>query len=713
MPHDAVTIYDLPFMLPATGPDRQTLEMLARTAGDALVALKSLQRTDGHWCAELEGDSILQSEYLLMKWILGQERSVMADGRDGVDTLQKIVRYLRSQQRADGGWGQYPGSAIDLSATVKAYFCLKLYGDSPDAPHMSRARAVIRSMGGAEKCNSFSNFYLAALGQISWNAVPAIPPEIVWLPKWFYFHMDRLSAWSRTMILPLAIVATLQPTRKLGSEQGIAELFLSEHDRHRLKMPMTTPHFWRVFFKVVDSVLKFVGRVLGTAPRMSAIRAAYSWILARASQDAPAPTQGLGAIFPPMVYIQVVFHALGVKRSDPLVLRAEKDLDAFFIEERAATSGAPASASASLETIHIQPCFSPVWDTGIAGYALADCGLTASSDRSFDHAAAWLRAKEVRWTGDWMANVRPGTRAAGWYFEYQNAWYPDVDDTVMVAMTLKRAGGAENEAAARRGVEWVFAMQCENGGWAAFDRTRNHQIYEYVPFADHNAMQDPACHDITGRTLECMSWLGYRIDNPTIAHAVEFIKGHQEPEGCFWGRWGVNYIYGTWQAVIGPIRCGVPRSEPWIQRAGAWIKSVQKPDGSFGETANSYEDRSLMGTGPSTASQTAWAAMVLQEVYGANDPDLWRALRWLAQTQLQPGDAVQPSLNPDGDPAGSWVETEFTGTGFPKVFYLRYHLYRLYFPLMAIGRALSAHGISVQEPGQSHAPNKIKTALAQ
>jgi squalene-hopene/tetraprenyl-beta-curcumene cyclase len=213
-------------MLPVTGPDRHTLEMLARTAGDALVALKSLQRTDGHWCAELEGDSILQSEYLLMKWILWQERSVMADGRDGVDTLQKIVRYLRSQQRADGGWGQYPGSAIDLSATVKAYFCLKLYGDSPDAPHMSRARAVIRSRGGAEKCNSFSNFY-----------------------------MDRMSAWSRTMILPLAIVATLQPTRKLGSEQGIAELFLSEHDRHRLKMPMTTPHFWRVFFKVVDSVL--------------------------------------------------------------------------------------------------------------------------------------------------------------------------------------------------------------------------------------------------------------------------------------------------------------------------------------------------------------------------------------------------------------------------------------------------------------------------
>jgi len=668
-------------------PDRQTLDTLAATASDALAALKSLQRADGHWCAELEGDSILQSEYLLMKWILAQERQPMADGRDGPETLGRIITYLRAQQRPDGGWGQYPGSGIDLSATVKAYFCLKLHGDSPDAPHMRRAREVIRSMGGAERCNSFTNFYLAALGQISWNAVPAIPPEIVWLPKWFYFHIDRMSAWSRTMVLPLAIVATLRPTRRLAGAQGIDELFVSEHDRHRLKMRAEVPAFWRGFFKVVDSALKGMGALLGTGPRMPAIRRAYSWILARASQDAPAPTEGLGAIFPPMVYIQVVFHALGLRRDDPLVRRAELDLDAFMIEERDAGGRA---------TIHLQPCFSPVWDTGIASYALTDCGLSAGSDPALARATEWLRSKEVRWTGDWIANVRPGTRPAGWFFEYRNAWYPDVDDTAMVAMALTRAGGAENEAAARRAVEWVFAMQCDDGGWAAFDRTRNHQVYEYVPFADHNAMQDPSCHDITGRTLECMSWLGYRIDTPAIARAVEFIKSHQEPEGCFWGRWGVNYVYGTWQAVIGPIRCGVPRTEAWIQRAGAWMKSVQKPDGSFGETANTYEDRSLMGTGPSTASQTAWGAMVLLEVFGKDDPDLWRALRWLAAHQLSPVDAADPVLNPDGDPAGSWCETEFTGTGFPKVFYLRYHLYRLYFPLMAIGRALAAHGIAVQ-----------------
>jgi len=350
-----------------SAPDRPTLEALTQTAARALAALKGLQREDGHWCAELEGDSILQSEYLLMKWILGQERAPMADGRDGPETLGRIVRHLRSEQRPDGGWGQYPGSGIDLSATVKAYLCLKLHGHSPDAPHMARAREVVRRMGGAERCNSFTNFYLAALGQISWNAVPAIPPEIVWLPRWFYFHMDRMSAWSRTMILPLAIVATLQPTRRLGAGQGIDELFVSQRDRHRLKMRRSTPAFWRAFFKVVDTALKLGGRIVGTAPRMPAIRAAYRWILDRASQDAPAPTEGLGAIFPPMVYVQVVFHALGVGRSDPLVARAEKDLDAFFIEESDARLG---------RTIHIQPCFSPVWDTGIASYALTDCGRT-------------------------------------------------------------------------------------------------------------------------------------------------------------------------------------------------------------------------------------------------------------------------------------------------------------------------------------------------
>jgi len=658
---------------------------LVRATERALKALRSLQRSDGHWCAELEGDSILQSEYLLMKWILGQEREPLADGRPA-STLLKIVTQLRRQQREDGGWGQYPGSAIDLSATVKAYFVLKLFGDSPEAPHMRSARACVLRLGGAERANSFSKFYLACLGQISWDAVPAIPPELVFLPKWFYFHMDKMSAWSRTMILPLALVVTLRPTRKLPAELGIDELYASESDRHRLLMRADVPAFWRGFFSAVDSLLKLAHGLGGSPWRRAAIDRSMRWILDRMGQDAPAPTEGLGAIFPPMVYAQVVFKALGWERSNPVWQRGERELDAFMIEED--------------ETIRLQPCFSPVWDTGIALYALADAGIPGS-DASVASATRWLLDRECRHVGDWSNNLPGGVEPSGWWFEYRNAWYPDVDDTAMVAMALRRVGGDAAHAASDRGVRWILSMQNDDGGWAAFDKTRDRRIYEYVPFADHNAIQDPSCPDITGRVLECLSWHGIRADHPAVRRAVAYVRSKQEPEGCWFGRWGVNYIYGTWQSVIGPIRCGVPRSEPWIQRAGAWIKSIQKSDGSFGESANSYEDPRLKGQGPSTASQTAWAAMVLQEIYGREDPDLLRALAWLARTQLSDADASDPARNPDDDPAGSWCETEFTGTGFPRVFYLRYHLYRLYFPLMALGRWAHA-----DQPGRAGASAK-------
>ncbi|HWB19197.1 MAG TPA: squalene--hopene cyclase [Phycisphaerales bacterium] len=661
----------------------------------AIGALVSLQKKDGHWCGELQGDSILESEYLLMKFILGQEREPMADGADGPETLGKIANELRKQQRTDGGWGQYPGSAVDLSATVKGYFALKLMGDSPSAEHMVKARKMVRHMGGAEMCNSFTNFYLACLGQISWNAVPAIPPEIVFLPRWSYFHLTKVAAWTRTMILPLSLVVTLRPERKLTKEQGIDELYIDERDRHRMKNLRKAPPGWAAFFMTADRVLKIAHRFGGTPVRRLATKAAEKWIVERAGQDGAATTAGLGAIFPPMVYLQIAFKALGYERDHEVIKRAERELDEFFIPEG--------------DRIRIQPCFSPVWDTGIALYSLTDAGMS-HRDESVSRAADWLLAKECGFTGDWIENLDSERRAklpgetelkkvgaanaksGGWYFEYHNAWYPDVDDTAMVTMALRRAGGAMNIEAAARGVQWIFCMQNDDGGWAAFDKTKHRQILEYIPFADHNAMQDPSCPDITGRVLECLSWNGYRVDHPAIAKAVAYIKSHQEKEGCFFGRWGVNYIYGTWQAVIGPIRCGVPTSEEWIRAAGAWIKSVQKEDGSFGESANSYETRSLMGKGPSTASQTAWGAMILQEVYGADDADLKRAIKWLIDTQLTEHAASDRALNPDRDPAGSWAEPWFTGTGFPKVFYLRYHLYRLYFPLMAIGRYLAAHG---------------------
>lgn len=687
----------------------------------------SLQNADGHWCGELQGDSILESEYILMKFIVGQERAPMRDGRDGWETLTKIANYLRRLQRPDGGWGQFPGSGIDISATVKAYFALKLMGDDSQSPQMLKAREVIRSSasasgGGAEQCNSFTNFYLACLGQISWNAVPAIPPELVYLPRWFYFHMTKVSAWTRTMILPLSLVVTLRPMRELPRDSGIDELFVDQDARHRMKNKSSPPKGWSTFFLAVDRVLKFLHSLGGSPIRGRAIRKAEQWILDRAGQDGIKTTAGLGAIFPPMVYLQIAFMALGYRRDHAVIRRAEQELDEFFIEDH------------ERNEIRIQPCFSPVWDTGIALYALTDCGLD-SRQGDVARACDWLRGKECRHVGDWLNNVsaqaqrKDWKKGCGWYFEYHNAWYPDVDDTAMVAMALNRAGGQANTEAAKRGVDWLLAMQNDDGGWAAFDKTTHRQILEYIPFADHNAMQDPSCPDITGRVLECLSWHGYRLNHPAVRRAVEYIRSRQvliddlrltiddsprttsrdrqfsarqnaglnrqSTGGCFFGRWGVNYIYGTWQAVIGPIRCGVPKSDEWIQRTDRWIKSIQKDDGSFGENANSYEDPSLKGQGPSTASQTAWAAMILQEIHGANDPDLKRAIDWLAASQLSEADAPDPTKNPDGDPPGCWVEPWFTGTGFPKVFYLRYHLYRMYFPLMAIGRYLAAHGANV------------------
>lgn len=651
---------------------------LRATERDALAALVSLQRNDGHFCGELEGDSILQSEYLLMKWVLGQEKAPMADGRAGEEVLGRITDYLRSQQRPDGGWGQYPGSAADLSSTVKGYFALKLAGDDPSAPHMIRGAQCVHALGGAEHCNSFSNFYLAALGQIPWSAVPTIPPEVLYLPRWSCFHLRNVSAWSRTMILPLAIVSALRPTRVLPASHGIDELFLDQRERACLYRRTDGSRIWRAMFGIVDRVLKVTERFGGSPWRDRAISDSFAWMMRRASQDHPVPTSGLGAIFPPMVYLQIVMNALGIDRDDPRVVRAEQDLDAFFIEEEG--------------MIHIQPCFSPVWDTGIALYAMNDCGLDAH-DACAARAASWLVRKECVFRGDWADNCRQNTPAGGWFFEYENGWYPDCDDTAMVAMALIRTGGAAAKAAAIRGIDWILAMQNDDGGWAAFDRTCDRPILECVPFADHNAMQDPSCPDITGRVLECLAWHGMRLGHPAVDRAILYIKSKQEVDGCFFGRWGVNYIYGTWQSVIGPIRCGVSRDEPWIIQAGEWIHSIQQESGAFGESADSYIDPSLKGKGAPTASQTAWAAMILQEVFGPHDAALERALSWLARTQLSAADAADATRNPDGDPPGSWCELEFTGTGFPRVFYLRYHLYRLYFPLMAIGRFLRARGI--------------------
>jgi len=608
----------------------------------ATGALLARQHADGYWVGELQGDSILESEYILLKFILSQEND---------PALPKIANYLRSIQQADGGWSLFPGGNSDLSGTVKGYFALKLMGDDPDAPHMRVARQVIRHLGGAEQCNSFSKFYLAALGQISYDACPSIPPEIILLPKWIYFNLYAVSAWSRTMILPLAIVSAYRPVRKLPVEKGISELFNdSEAANSTVGRLKGLPRSWREMFLLLDLSLKRYEKTAITPLRPLAIREAEKWLL-----EHMEGCDGLGAIFPPMVYILIVLRILGYADDHPVVAKAQKDLRDLFIEEG--------------DTIRIQPCWSPVWDTGIALHALAETHMHPEHAVA-EKTATWLLSKECRTGSDWMKNC-PDCEPSGWYFEFNNPHYPDVDDTAMVTMALKRLGGKTAEAAVARGVNWLLAMQNDDGGWAAFDRTRHRPILEHVPFADHNAIQDPSCPDIAGRTLECLGHCGIGNNHPAVRKAVNFLKETQEKEGCWFGRWGVNYIYGTWQVLTGLNAVGEKMDQRFIRKAADWLRSCQKPDGSWGESCQTYENPELKGRGPSTASQTAWGAMGLLAASGVDDPAVRKAIRWLIDAQ---------------NSEGNWDEQWFTGTGFPRVFYLKYHLYRLYFPLMALAR---------------------------
>ncbi len=611
----------------------------------ARASLLGKQDAAGFWVGELQGDSILSSEYLLLKFILSQEND---------PELPLIANYLRDIQQPDGGWNLFPGGPADISGTVKGYFTLKLMGDDPDAPHMARARALIRSMGGAEKCNSFTKFFFAALGQISYDACPSIPPEVVFLPKWAYFNLYNVSAWTRTMILPLAIVVTLRPVRRLPEQMGIGELYLDHAAANRLAEPLSGfPKDWRECFLRIDQFLKEYDKAPLESLRRAAIKRSEEWMLEHLDGS-----EGLGAIFPPMVYILIVFRTLGYADDHPRVVAAHKHLHDFFIREG--------------DRIRIQPCLSPVWDTGIALHGLAESGMSPASDAAA-RATEWLLSKECRVASDWRKNC-PDVEPSGWFFEFENPHYPDVDDTAMVAMALRRVGGDGAAAAVKRGVNWLMAMQNEDGGWAAFDRTTDRPILEKIPFADHNAMQDPSCPDITGRVLECLGYNGMTHREPAIRRAIDFIRGQQDASGAWWGRWGVNFVYGTWQVLVGLRSVGEDMSSDFVRRAEAWLRGVQKPDGSFGETALTYENPSLKGTGPSTASQTAWGVMGLMAAAGPaskGDAAIQKAVRWLVENQAADG---------------NWDEYWYTGTGFPKVFYLKYHLYRLYFPLTAIAR---------------------------
>jgi squalene-hopene/tetraprenyl-beta-curcumene cyclase len=659
---------DSPHYLAATAAapaqDRNLLSRVTAGIESTRDWLLTRQHGDGHWCAELEGDTILESEYILLLAWLGQEQSSIA---------KKCAAYIVEKQLPTGGWSMYPGGKLEISGSVKAYFALKLTGHDPDADYMRLARKTIRDHGGADAVNSFTRFYLALLGQISYDQCPAVPPEMVLLPKWSPINIYRMSAWSRTIVVPLSIMWAHRPERKIATEHGISELFIrAPHDWPELRCPGLGQEggwfSWERFFRQADATLQWLEARRLTPLRKRALKAAERWMTTRF-----AHSDGLGAIFPPIIWSIIALKWLGYA-DDSAEMRYNFDqLKALTIEQE--------------YTARLQPCLSPVWDTALTLRSLAASVLTDDACRerplwrSADRAVDWLLEKEVTRRGDWAQHA--SAPPAGWFFEYHNEFYPDVDDTAMVMIALAELKGSEFGvpgsgrrgqraiAACERARQWILAMQNRDGGWGAFDKDNDAEFLCRVPFADHNAMIDPSTADLTGRALEALAMWGQSPVDAAVRRGIDFLRQTQERDGCWYGRWGVNYIYGTWQALVGLAACGVSADDPAMKRGAAWLLSHQHACGGWGESADSYEQPELRGEGPVTASQTAWALLGLMAAGLHDHSAVERGIYYLLDTQR---------------PDGGWDELEFTGTGFPRVFYLRYHYYPIYFPLLALAR---------------------------
>jgi squalene-hopene/tetraprenyl-beta-curcumene cyclase len=623
--------------------------------------LRQRQAADGHWRGPLEGDTILESEYLLiLAW---------AERLDGVE-VPGAARRILAEQLPQGGWSIHPGGPVDVSASVKAYFALKLTGHDPASEPLRRARRAIDRAGGPWAVNSFTRFYLALLGQIPYAACPAVPPEMVLLPDWFPVNLHRVSAWSRTMIVPLSLMWAFKPVRAVPPERGIGELFTGTGQRGAAVK--SGP--WARFFRGVDQVIKACER-FGIVPlRPRAVQACRRWML-----DRFAGSDGLGAIFPPIVWSLVALRAMGCREDAPEVEECWRQLARLVEREPDGTT-------------RLEPCRSPVWDTAITVIALVEAARGADG-ADVDRGVDWLLDAEVRIKGDWVGAVpgAEGIEASGWCFQYANRFYPDVDDTAMVVISLvtwrdaarcRTAGDPATRcrldrvaAALGRACRWLAVMQNSDGGWGAFDRDNDLALLCEVPFADHNAMIDPSTPDLDGRVLEAFGKTGLCIGHPAVDRAVAYLRRTQESTGAWFGRWGVNYVYGTWQALEGLRAVGVAGTDPLITRGADWLAGCQQADGGWGESPESYADPSLAGIGPTTASQTAWAVAGLVAAGRAESRAVRRGVQWLLERQ---------------GADGAWEQREFTGTGFPKVFYLRYHYYPVYFPLLALARCSAA-----------------------
>ncbi|MBU6399148.1 MAG: squalene--hopene cyclase [Verrucomicrobia bacterium] len=644
---ESAPVANRPAPVPDEFPDRPRLGALDAAIQRSQRHLLGIQHTEGYWVGELMVDSTLVTDMVAYHhW----------NGRVDESWQRKAVHHIFSMQLPDGGWNIYYGGPSEVNATVKAYLALKLAGVPVTDPRMLRARAAALSMGGVPRMNTFSKLYLALLGLFPWEYVPTIPCEVILIGKWFYVNFNEMSSWSRSMLVPLAIINHFKPTRPLQPAVALDELYPEGYHERDLAIPRDPEWFtWRNFFLWLDKLHKFAEWFAQHRVhpfRKRALKKAEQWMLERLEG-----TDGLAAIFPAMLNSLIALKALGYPDDHPQVLRAERELKK--LEHETATS------------VHLEPCFSPVWDTAIAVICLQESGLPADHP-ALQRATDWLIDREIRFRGDWCYKNPARVEPSGWVFEFANQWNPDVDDTAMVLLALRKVPTNKprrRDESFQRGLKWMLTFQCKDGGWAAFDKDCTKGILEKVPFADHNAMLDPECADITARILELLGYEGFELQHPQIQKALQFIRDHQEPDGSWYGRWGVNYIYGTWQVLRGMRALGLDMQQPWLLKARAWLESIQRADGGWGERCNTYEDPVFKGQGPSTASQTAWAVMGLCAFDDPQRPSLLRGVEYLLRAQ-----------NPDG----SWTELETTGTGFPRVFYLKYDIYRNTWPLLAL-----------------------------
>jgi squalene-hopene/tetraprenyl-beta-curcumene cyclase len=629
-------------------------------AGVLQSAVSSLQRqqhAEGYWVGELEADASLEADAIALDFFLGAPDSAR---------VRKLARTIRDEQNNEGGWSLYAAGPSNVNVTIKAYFALRLAGLPEDDAVLQKARRVALDLGGVEAANSFTRICLCFLGQYDWKAAPALPPELLLLPNFAYINIYEVSSWSRAMLVPLSIIYAFQPQRKPPAGVSLRSLYLPGRARRSsLLLPGAPLYSWKTLIHAADRTLSGLEQRRWTPLRRTALQRAEQWLIEHLKGS-----DGLGAIYPAMMNSIIALDCLGYDRQGEVFKRELAEFWRLGIEEP--------------DSLRMQPCFSPVWDTSLAAFVASQS--LGPANASLVRAADWLLSKQILGPGDWAVK-NPGVEPGGWCFEFANDPFPDVDDTAMALLALSRVKTADSDRqrrCMRRGLDWVLSMQNVEGGWASFDKDNSKTLLCHVPYADHNAMLDPSCPDITGRVLEMLGAFGYDSRFLPVLRAIQFLRQQQESDGCWYGRWGVNYIYGTCFALRGLAAVGVDMREGFCLRAAEWLRSCQNADGGWGESCDSYDNPDLRGMGPSTAAQTAWALLGIFATGDFNSESVERGVRCLAATQQN----------------GSWDDAHFTGTGFPRVFYLKYHLYSLYFPILALTEY--ARHRAGQKPGRAY-----------